>query len=145
VKCSWMKFSEVLSNRVSNIIRRYTDHGKFAAYIAFSYITVFHIVSVPFLSLYVLNASASFCKLCISIVTFMYSYFYVRSVLCIVSLSCSVHCLCVNVYCTTATGCQHNCSLQIYQYPQNRTFESVRESTSIIFGERINRFLMIQY
>jgi len=27
-----------------------------------------------------------------------------------VSLCCSVHSLCVNVYCTTATGCQPNCS-----------------------------------
>jgi hypothetical protein len=31
-----------------------------------------------------------------------------------VSLCCSAYCLCVNVYCTTATGCQPNCSLQIY-------------------------------
>jgi len=27
-----------------------------------------------------------------------------------VSLWCSMYCLCVNVYCTTATGCQPNCS-----------------------------------
>jgi hypothetical protein len=33
-----------------------------------------------------------------------------------VSLCCSVYCLCVNVYCTTATGCQPNCSLYIYIY-----------------------------
>ena len=26
-----------------------------------------------------------------------------------VLLCCSVYCLCVNVYCTTATGCQPNC------------------------------------
>ena len=26
-----------------------------------------------------------------------------------VSLCCSVYCLCVNVYCTTATGCQPKC------------------------------------
>ena len=31
-----------------------------------------------------------------------------------VSLCCSVYCLCVNVYCTAATGCQLNCSYQIY-------------------------------
>ena len=31
-----------------------------------------------------------------------------------VSLCCSVYCLCVNVYCTAATGCQTNCSHQIY-------------------------------
>ena len=27
---------------------------------------------------------------------------------------CTVYCLCVNVYCTAATGCQPNCSQQIY-------------------------------
>ena len=27
-----------------------------------------------------------------------------------------MYCLCVNVYCTTPTGCQHNCSKQIYQH-----------------------------
>ena len=36
-----------------------------------------------------------------------------RSRYCI-SQCCSVYCLCVNVYCTTATGCQTNCSYQIY-------------------------------
>ena len=29
-------------------------------------------------------------------------------------LFCSIYCLCVNVYCTTATGCQPNCSWQMY-------------------------------
>jgi hypothetical protein len=30
-------------------------------------------------------------------------------------MCCSVYCLCVNVYSTTATGCQPNCSTHIYQ------------------------------
>jgi hypothetical protein len=38
-----------------------------------------------------------------------------RSALFLISeLCCSIYCLCVNVYCTTATGCQPNCSQQIY-------------------------------
>jgi len=48
----------------------------------------------------------------------MYSYcdVYVFLLLCMfrsgssVSLCCSVYCLYVNVDCTTATGCQPNCS-----------------------------------
>ena len=49
-----------------------------------------------------------------------YCYVYVFLLLCTfrsvysVSLCCSVYCLCVNVYCTTATGCQPNCSCQFY-------------------------------
>jgi len=52
----------------------------------------------------------------------MYSYYYVYVFLLLymfrsryyVSLCCSVYCSCVNVYCTTTTGCQPNCSFQIY-------------------------------
>ena len=48
-----MKWSEGLNNRVSNIIRRYIDDMKSALYMYFSFITLFHVILVPFLSLYI--------------------------------------------------------------------------------------------
>ena len=77
----------------------------------------FHFLSL-YIWLHVLYASVQFYKSCIFIVMFMYSYCHVHVflLLCMfcavysVSLCCSVFCLCVNVYCTTTTGCQPNCS-----------------------------------
>jgi hypothetical protein len=48
MKCSWVKCCESLSNNMSNIIRRYIDHMRFAAYMSFSFITFFYSLLVPF-------------------------------------------------------------------------------------------------
>jgi len=120
---SVVKCSEGLRNRMSTIIRRYIDYTKFAASIGFSFIIFF---SYYFDSIfYHCICGFMFCVLLFNfvncvfcIVMFIYSYCYVYVFLLLfmwcstysVSLCCSVYCLCVNVYCTTATGCQPNCS-----------------------------------
>jgi hypothetical protein len=47
-KCNWVKFSEGLSRLGSTIIRRFIDHTKFAACVAFSCIAVFYILLITF-------------------------------------------------------------------------------------------------
>jgi len=54
------------------------------------------------------------CMLLINFVNYVFLLLCMFSYVYSVSLCCSMYCLYVNVYCTTATRCQPNCSYQIY-------------------------------
>ena len=91
---SVVKWSEGLSNRASNIIRRYIDHMKFGAYVAFSSITFFHVLLGPFfIIVYMVVCLVSFCL--ILWIMHFYCYVYVFLLLC---KFCSVYCLNVLFY-----------------------------------------------
>jgi hypothetical protein len=110
VKCSWVKFkmrrsevstsvvkcSEDLSNRVSNIIRRYIDHMKFAAWWLFRLRYSFIFFWLHSLSFYMYSYCYVFLLLC----TFCY---YVMC--CFVSLSIIVTYILLCVFCLIMLFC----------------------------------------
>ena len=91
---------------------------KFAVYI----VVFYHILSYSFGS--IVHHCIYGCMLCMllfNVVNYVFLLLcilivYVFLFLCMfclgysVSFCCFVYCLCVNVYCTAATGCQPNCS-----------------------------------
>ena len=67
-----MKCGESLSNRVSNTIRGYIDHKKFAAYTAFSFITFLRVLLVLFLSPCIWLYGCRFCILLLNSVSYVF-------------------------------------------------------------------------
>ena len=107
-----VKCSEGLRKKVSITIRRYIDHMRYAAYTLWLFC----------LSRFSYSFGSTLCHciyrsmFCMLLFNFVQVISYVFLLLCMfhsgysASLFCFVHCLCVNVYCTTATRCQPNCS-----------------------------------
>jgi len=105
VSTSVEKWSEGLRKRVSLIKTIYADHMKFHCFLR---------ILLVLLCIIVYTVVCFVCFYLILYIMYSYCYVYVFLLLCIfrsrycVSLYCSVYCLCVNVYCTTANVSQAN-------------------------------------
>jgi len=92
-------------------------------------------------------ANYVFLLLCLCVLIFMYCPVFS------VSLCCSVYCLCVNVYCTTATGCHPNCSQEYilsyriisYNISYHISYHIVSYRISYIVSYHIVSYLLISY
>ena len=76
-----MKCSEVLSNKVSNIISKYVEHMKFAAHMSFSFTIFFHVLLVPFFII-VCMVVRFVCFCLILQIIYFYCYVYIFLLLC---------------------------------------------------------------
>jgi hypothetical protein len=61
VELSVVQYSESLSNRVSNNIKRYIDQMKFVALMAFSFIVFLHVLVVVFFIVYLVVGFVFLC------------------------------------------------------------------------------------
>jgi len=68
------------------------------------------------------------CMLLFNFVNYVFLFLCMFRSECSVSLCCSVYCLCVNVYCSTATGCLRNYSEQIYVALSQGLFRQLNRS-----------------
>jgi hypothetical protein len=106
-----MKWSEVLSIRVSTNSRIYIDHMQFAACMAYSFITFFHIFLVPFLSVYIcvcVCACVWGCMFCMLLYNFV-NYVFLLMFTCLYCYVCCV--LCILFHCVVlCIVCVQTCS-----------------------------------
>ena len=132
-----MKFSAGLSNRVSNIIRRCIRRlDEFGCFMTFSFITLFHVLLVPFF--YHCVSSCMFCKILFNFVNYVFLLLWLSilivmyvlfCVFCFIVLSYVLFvCKCVLYYChRVSTQLQlTNISYHIISYHKHVTLLAPR-------------------
>ena len=111
---SVVMWSEGLSNRVPNGIRRYTDHMKFAAYMTFSFSTFFHVLLVPFFYHYLYGCM--FCMLLFNFVNYVFLLLCLYILIVMYVLFC-IFCFIILFYvlfaCKCVLYCCHRVSTQL--------------------------------